>query len=97
VEDSADAEQARLLLASLPTRSNPRSVLERIHRLGRAGIGPLIEALADPRVERFAVTALVELGPLAQEPLLRARTSPDIHVRIRAGEALARAGLDDEQ
>ena len=89
-------EQARILIRAAANSDKPRTVLTQIEHLGRAAVSPLIQALADPRLATLAVTALVELGPLAKEALVRALESRDIQVRIHAGEALSRAGLDSD-
>ena len=95
IPESQAGEQARLLIASLPSSSSRRVVLKQIHNLGPDAIGPLIEALADSRLAPFAVTALVEFGPLAKEQLVRALHSTNTQIVIHAGEVLSRAGLDE--
>ena len=94
--ESQAAEQARLLIASLPSSSPRVVVLKQIHDLGPDAIDPLIEAFADSRLAPFAVTAVVEFGLLAKSQLLRALDSANRQVRIHAGEALSRAGLDED-
>ena len=73
-----------------------RAVLKQIHDLGPDAIGPLIEALGDSRLAPFAVTALVEFGPLAKKQLVRALHSANTQTVIHAGEVLSRAGLDED-
>ena len=92
--ESQAAEQARLLIASLPASTSRRAVLKQIHGLGPDAFGPLIEALADSRLAPFAVTALVEFGPLAKKQLVAALHSGNTQIVIHAGEVLSRAGLD---
>lgn len=94
--ESQTAEQARVLIGSLPTSGSRRAVLTQIHSLGPGVIGPLIEALADSRLAPYAVTALIEFGPLAKSQLVRALDSANRQIRIHAGEVLSRAGLDDD-
>jgi len=74
----------------------PRAQLDQILHFGRAAVAPLIESLADFRLAPLAVTVLVGLGPVAKEQLVEALESPNRQLRIHAGEALWRAGLDED-
>jgi len=95
-DDDYKQEQVRLLLRAAQSSERPRAQLDQILHFGRAAVAPLIESLADSRLAPLAVTALVGLGPVAKEQLVEALESPNRQLRIHAGEALSRAGLDED-
>jgi len=61
--------------------------------MGRPAVGPLIEALADPRLRKGAVEVLVQIGPMAMESLIAALEHRNETLRKAATEILARIGM----